>query len=224
MAVVAAVAATRRSAALREAAIIHEKNKKLINQRKEKNRSARDYDRQLLAEHEARREVARQQLTTWSREHEADVSSMLEGGAELGERLHQSPLRPGAASLSDEEVLGMCVPEQPDRNELAYLDDAFRTLDIRGSGSLERADLLRIMGDLVPALQSAEVEGWLSYIYDECRVEHSTPLLRQHMQALLPALSEWAPLVRRSAAVRATAEARRAGAGKPQRSPVCALL
>lgn len=205
MAVVAAVAA-RRAAALREAQIIHEKNKKTIARNKERNVEQRAYLRELADQQAGRESAATEQLVTY-----------MEGRSPRAGVVHPS----GEAVLST--VVSTCLPEDMlavhaldkqrshNRSQELALDAAFRTLDREGSGSLEHEAILRVMGDLVPQLPREEVVAGRWIVYEACSLKVGAPITREHMPMLLPALSDWTAIGRRrvaAAAARSKSKAR----------------
>lgn len=204
MAVVAAVAA-RRAAALREAAIIHDKNKRTIARNKERNQQQRAYLRELAQQQAGREAAARRQLSGY-----VAGSPQRSGELPSGEII-LSTVVSGCAPANALAVHGLDKQRSHDLAQERALDDAFRTLDTDGSGRLERAKIVRVMSDLVPAMQPSEVEAGLGMVYDACGLEVGADVERPHMAVLLPALSDWAALARKSLAVAAARPRERSG-------------
>jgi hypothetical protein len=76
-----------------------------------------------------------------------------------------------------------------------------RCRDIDGSGLLEKMELVRVMGDLVPSLPEI-ADSDLNFVYDRMPTHvRGEPVPRDLIGVLLPACAEWAKLARKAASV-----------------------
>ena len=197
----------------------------------ERARSLRIQQAEEQAQHKRR-------LVAWFSKYDRDASGILEHEEMrhfLTDFMPSAPPPTDAAieallstfpsGVGMEEILAASIRYEAYVIDRERMDQAFKALDIDGSGLLEREELAKVMGDLIAGSPLIQVEDAdLAFVYEAVGCPMGEPLSRDIMGLLLPAVADWAKTAKAAASKGNAGEAQPTSLKKNGKSAACSIL